>query len=430
MYCGVIFFVFIFFCGTAFADGESISEYRIGVGDVIQISVWQYEQFNSTTTVGPDGKITTPFLGDIVAAGFTRKELKEDVTKRLSKFIKEEAEVTVSIVQFNSQKISIFGRVANQRTISFSSIPSLLEVIVHAVPAPDADLTAVKIISSDPSVRKPITVNMMEVIQSGDISKLPRLYSGDTVYVPRVEVAPRETTEPGTPRETTVSPGVTATPPTPERYIINVMGAVSSQGSFEFTEEPTFTQALMRAGSVTNSAALRDVRVIRGAQAIGAMVVHVDLEKYLAEGDNALLPRLSSGDTIYVPVPTQEEVRDRSVIITGEVLKPGSIEILEPTDILDIVSLAGGLTPNADPERIRVRRESADLYQDKIVNISESLRSAGSSTSPEMVGPGYRIYVPSKQRNPATATALVTRGIVAFIADLIPIYGLYRLIIR
>ena len=69
-----------------------------------------------------------------------------DITKRLAKFIKDDIEVTVSIVEFKSQKIFVFGAVINPRTITFSSAPSLLDVIMaQCIPTPDADLTAVVI---------------------------------------------------------------------------------------------------------------------------------------------------------------------------------------------------------------------------------------------------------------------------------------------
>ena len=56
------------FCAISLADGESQEyvidkEYIIGVGDVIQIYIWQYNQFNGTMTVGPDGKITCANIG-------------------------------------------------------------------------------------------------------------------------------------------------------------------------------------------------------------------------------------------------------------------------------------------------------------------------------------------------------------------------------
>ena len=427
--CATIAFI-AFFAFTEYYELSYADEYRIGIGDVIQISVWQYEQFNTTVPVGPDGKITIHLLGDIVADGYTRDELKEEISKRLSKFIKEGAEVTVSVTQFNSQKVSVFGSVMNPRTITFSSIPSMLEVIMQAVPAPNADLTSVKIIPADTSIRNPILVNVSDVLQTGDTSKLPVLSSGDTIYVPKAEVsvsAPETVTQIGT-TPTTQTQQATASGIQDERFVVNVMGAVANPNSYVFEKEPTLAQVLIKAGSVADNTSLKDVRVIRNMPTDSERVIHVDMSKYLIDGDNSILPRIYSGDIVYVPPLTQEKMRELSITITGEVAKPGVYMLSNPVDILDAIYMAGGLTPNADTERIRLRKEDADSYQDKIVNISDFLKDVASRSQTEMIKPGYTIYVPMKQRGAATTTALASRSVVALLADLIPIYSLYRLI--
>jgi len=282
----------------------------------------------------------------------------------------------------------------------------------------------VKIIPADSTVRKPITVDMKEVLQKGDTSKLPKLHPGDTIYVPKIEVETGKAVAPAPSPEGMKKEEPFITEEQKVGFVINVMGAVAKPGSFTSYEELSLPQALLLAGSVTDNTALKDVRVIRGQE---NKVIHVDFDKYLLEGDASILPRLYSGDTIYVPPLTPDKMRDVSILITGEVLKPGSYATLKSMDILDVISMAGGLSPNADPERIMIRKESPGEYQEKIVNIEEFLSGVGGSTPPVMVEPGYRIYVPAK-RGSATKVAIAARGVVGFIADLIPIYGLYRLI--
>ena len=423
-------FISVIFCALAVADDDSgsESEYRIGVGDVIQISVWQYEQFNATGPVGPDGKITMHLLGDIDVAGFTREEVKKDITERLSRYIKPEGvEVTVSVMQFNSQKVHIFGAVRNPGTITFSSPPSLLEVIIQAGFNPEADLTAVKIIPADPSARKLIVVDISKVLETGDTSQLPELHPGDTVYVPTIA---RPEGEPAAVQVSTAGPSQQrpSTETQGEKFVIHVMGApIRMPSSLEFTGEPTLTEVLLQAGSVSDSAALKYVRIIRTGPAIGDRVVDVDMERYLATGDASVLPRLYSGDIIYIPDITQEKVKDLSIIVTGQVNNPGTYRVRGNLNILDVISLAGGLTADADTEMIRVMRESDDSYEEKMVNIEGFLSEVGSTSAPEMVGPGYRIYVPTKRR-PVSSAAFAARGMVAFLADLVVVYSLYRVI--
>ena len=431
-YCVITAFISVIFCASAVADEDSVSEseYRIGVGDVIQISVWQYEQFNATATVGPDGKITVPLLDDLKVARLTREEVKKDITERLSRFIKEGAEVTVSVVQFNSQKIHIFGAVRNQRTITFSSPPPLLEVIMQSGFTPEADLATVKIIPADPSARKLVVVDISEVLRTGDTSQLPELHPGDTVYVPTIARSERESiaVQPPDVNAAGHSQQRPSTETQREKFIIHVMGSqVNRPSSLEFAEEPTLTELLLKAGSVSDSAALKYVRIIRTGPAIGDRVVDVDMERYLATGDDSVLPGLYSGDIVYIPDITQEKVKDLSIIVTGQVNNPGTYRVKGNLNILDIISLAGGLTADADAEMIRVMRESGDSYEEKVVNIEGFLSEVGSTSAPEMVGPGYRIYVPTKRR-PVSSVAIAVRGLVTFLADLVVVYSFIRII--
>ena len=454
-YVTVIFIILcVAFCSPSFSADNTmdISEYVLGPGDVIKISVWQHTQFDTTATVGLDGSITMNLVGDMLISGLTREEVKEKIAQKLSKFIKEGADITVSIVEARSQKISVFGAVRSPKTVTFYSPPSLLDLIMaQCIPAPNADLSNVKIIPGDMSKQRPVIVDITEVIRQGDMSVLPELESGDIIYVPAYGTGVQESYMPEagyTPRtqmETEVQPELRAegyrpiTPPAADTggsFVIHIMGVVRAPQTYAFNREPTLIEALLRAGSVNDVSELKYVRIIRGIDPnypwpvmselmSGDKVIYVDLAKYLDDGDTSAMPELYSGDIIYVPELTIENRKDVSVIITGAVISPGIYRANGPMNILDAISAAGGLSQNADPENIRIRRESADLYHEKVVNIDKFLSTVGSADPPEMVGPGYRIYVPVK-RTGAYGAIGFTRGIVAFLASLVLIVNFSR----
>ena len=167
-------------------------------------------------------------------------------------------------------------------------------------------------------------------------------------------------------------------------FAINIMGAATTR-SINFSTEPSIIDVLVGAGGVENYTRLKNIRVIRGEKADGYNVINVDFEQYLKDGDDSLLPKLYSGDTIYIPPLTPEKMARFAIMITGAIVKPGSYEISEPMDLLDAISMAGGLTSNANPEEIRLRRETEDSYQEKIVNIRQALTDVRIDTPPEMV---------------------------------------------
>jgi len=91
-------------------SGPNSPAYRIGTGDVLQISVWNKKDLERTVTVRPDGMISFPLLNDIRAAGLTPMQLQQDITAGLKKYITD-AEVSVVVQAVNSFTVSVLGEV-------------------------------------------------------------------------------------------------------------------------------------------------------------------------------------------------------------------------------------------------------------------------------------------------------------------------------
>ena len=89
----------------------AVSEsYVIGPEDVLSIHVWKEEALSKAVPVRMDGKISLPLIDDIQAAGYTARQLKEELTKRLKEFI-DNPNVTVTVAEANSYKVYVSGQV-------------------------------------------------------------------------------------------------------------------------------------------------------------------------------------------------------------------------------------------------------------------------------------------------------------------------------
>jgi polysaccharide biosynthesis/export protein len=104
------------------------SDYVLGVEDKLSISVWKEPDLSRNVTIRPDGKITSPLVGDIKAAGRTAKELTADLTTALSRFVKEPI-VTVAVEEIQSFKVFVLGEVATQGALVLRRRTRLLEAI-------------------------------------------------------------------------------------------------------------------------------------------------------------------------------------------------------------------------------------------------------------------------------------------------------------
>ncbi len=106
-------------------------DYRIGVSDVIAVSVWKVAELSGTVPVRPDGKISLPLIGDIDAAGKTTDELHDVVVARLKPYVPD-PDVTVIVEQINSQKYFIIGQVTHPGSYPLTAPTTVVEALAAA----------------------------------------------------------------------------------------------------------------------------------------------------------------------------------------------------------------------------------------------------------------------------------------------------------
>jgi polysaccharide export outer membrane protein len=85
-------------------------KYQLGPDDVVEVSVWKEPDLTKQIVVRPDGKISYPLIGEVQAAGKTVKQLREEISKRLEKYVTD-AQVTVILLKTQNYKIYVVGKV-------------------------------------------------------------------------------------------------------------------------------------------------------------------------------------------------------------------------------------------------------------------------------------------------------------------------------
>jgi polysaccharide export outer membrane protein len=84
--------------------------YALGPEDVVKISVWKDEGLTNEVVVRPDGMISFPLVGDVLAEGKSVEELRGEITRRLTRFIPTPT-VSVTVMKVHSYKIYVIGKV-------------------------------------------------------------------------------------------------------------------------------------------------------------------------------------------------------------------------------------------------------------------------------------------------------------------------------
>lgn len=161
-----------------------LPDYIVGPGDVIGISVWKDDSLTRTVVVLPDGKITFPLLGDLVAGGKTVAQLKQILEAGLARYVADSS-VTVEVKQSNSMIIYIIGRVnAPGRQVLVANTNVLQALAMAGGPNPFARKSKVKIFRQEGGKTSMFLFDYDEVADGRHLEMNIELKRGDVVLVP------------------------------------------------------------------------------------------------------------------------------------------------------------------------------------------------------------------------------------------------------
>lgn len=113
------------------------ARYRIGIGDIITYQVWGLPDIFPVANnrelnirrIDSNGEMYFPFVGPVLASGKTADELRDDVTMQLSEYFND-PQIDISIFEYKSRKVYIFGEVMRPQRINLTDVPiSLADAI-------------------------------------------------------------------------------------------------------------------------------------------------------------------------------------------------------------------------------------------------------------------------------------------------------------
>jgi polysaccharide export outer membrane protein len=157
------------------------SAYVIGTGDVVSVRVYGQEGMSTHGKVRSDGKISVPFLGDVLVAGKQPAQAAKEIESSLKSFITT-PNVTVSVDEFQPITVSVIGQVGHPGTIAIDRNTSLLQVLANAGGLTEnASRDDIYVLRGAPVPRR-IRFTYDLLTQSPPVSEF-RLRAGDIVVV-------------------------------------------------------------------------------------------------------------------------------------------------------------------------------------------------------------------------------------------------------
>lgn len=159
-------------------------DYVIGPGDQVGISVWRDDNLTRTVVVLPDGKISFPLVGEVVAGGKTVAQLKQELEGKLARFIADTG-VTVEVKQSNSMLIYIIGRVnVPGRQMLLANTNVLQALAMAGGPNAFAASGKIKVFREEAGKTIYFPFNYYDVSEGKHLETNIELKRGDVIIVP------------------------------------------------------------------------------------------------------------------------------------------------------------------------------------------------------------------------------------------------------
>ncbi len=216
-------------------------EYKIGEGDVLRISVWGNDKLSLSVRVRPDGMISIPALGDVLAAGKAPQELGSDLSKDMKK-LERNPVVTVIVEEIQNNKVYVFGGGVKPGVYDLTQRTSLLQLLCRIGNAEESDVAVTSTNLSNADLKGALLIRESKVIKSdfydlflrGDVTQDILLKPDDTVFIPERK----------------------------DRNVY-VMGAVNEPKHIPYREGLTVMEAVLEAGGFTKFARMNSTVILR-----------------------------------------------------------------------------------------------------------------------------------------------------------------------
>jgi polysaccharide export outer membrane protein len=256
------------------------ADYVLGPEDLLEIEVYQADDFKRTVRVSGQGFITMPLLGQVQAKGLTTTQLEKQLGQHLAKYL-QDPQVSIYIKEYKSQRIGVMGAVAHPQIYNVTGQKYLIDMLFMAGMTTVATSNAggagagnvcyifrpAQGQTDGPAQTQTIVIDLLELVEKGNRMLNIPVFGGDIINVPKAG-------------------------------IVFVDGAVTRPGAFNLTSSATLVQAIAMAGGLKFEAERSQIQILRMTGNGEREVIVADYEaaktddKYmLKDSDVVLVPR-------------------------------------------------------------------------------------------------------------------------------------------
>ena len=162
-------------------------DYQIGPGDNLQIYVWQNPDLSVTVPVRQDGRVSTPLVEDMLAAGKTASQLARDIEKVLSEYVRS-PKVNVFVLNAVSalSQVKVTGQVKTPEALPYHEGMTVLDAVLAVGGLTDfAAGNRARVVRTVDGKQQDIKIRLDRLLEKGDMSQNIALRPGDVLLIPQ-----------------------------------------------------------------------------------------------------------------------------------------------------------------------------------------------------------------------------------------------------
>ena len=235
------------------------NDYHMGTGDVLRITVYGQPDLTTEARVGDSGSISFPLIGDVKMAGITPAQGETEIAKRLSKggFINEPF-VTLNVVQYRGQQISVLGRVGRPGRHTLEKVSRVTDVLALAGGIAGDGADTITLIRERDGKTEHRDIDVIALFKPGGETSNEFVQDGDIINVAR-------------------------------QPMFYIYGEVQRPGAFRLEQNMSLVQALSMGGGVTARGTQKGIKILRR-----------DANGVMQEFEASLADPVKKDDVIYV----------------------------------------------------------------------------------------------------------------------------------
>ena len=252
----ILGWIFISCCVAQPVAGE---DYKIGAGDVLTITVFNYDELKTTVRVSDNGNITFPLIGEVHISGLSLPDAAKKIAGMLADGYIIRPQVSIFIEEFKSKKIIILGQVKNPGVIELRGPTTLLALISQAGGLKEDAGETATIKRTVKGKRQTITIDLKALIEGGDMTKNIPIIGGDTVAIAK-------------------------------NGTCYITGQVNQPNAYPCERNTTVLKLISLAGGFNGKAAKSSVKIVRVIDGEKKVFTNVELNTPLQVDDVVIVP--------------------------------------------------------------------------------------------------------------------------------------------